>query len=72
MDYEQDTYRCYPQRRNKMRTESFLNEIKALTEIFQHLLLTSLVLTTGNIKASNAPFSMWTCSLETQGNDNKL
>lgn len=27
-------------------------------------LLTSLVLTTGNMRASNAPFSMWTCSLE--------
>lgn len=30
-----------------------------------HGLLTSLVLTTGNIKASNAPFNMWTCSLKT-------
>lgn len=31
-----------------------------------HCLLTSLVLTTGNNKASNAPFNMWTCSLEAQ------
>lgn len=33
---------------------------------------TSLVLTTGNIKASKAPFNMWTCSLETNGEKNNI
>lgn len=37
----------------------------------QHWLLTSLVLTTGNNKASNAPFNMWTCSLEAQKQKDK-
>lgn len=34
-------------------------------EASRYWLLTSLVLTTGNNKASKAPFNMWTCSLET-------
>lgn len=42
-----------------------------MMEPSRHWLLTSLVLTTGNNKASNAPFNMWTCSLEAQKQKDK-